>query len=684
MPHRSLRCWPLLLLLAACTRTPHPSAGLANKYHDATIRQIGTAQDERNTPALLPFLSNANPSYRREAALAFASVQAPAALPGLLPLLRDADPEVRRAAAYALGQIGDSTAVDTLRVRVLKENDPVVRRYVHEALGRTVTRRSLPELWRVETLTDTARAAALAWGLSRAALRGLTSPESIRRTVAVLNSPKLPMRGRLAAVVGLSRTRGLDADLQRLAGATLMRVAQKDRSYAVRAASAATLGKLATLGAAPTAGATAATPVASATAPGNGSPAAVLARLATKDADYRVRLSAIRALPFGAETYAVSRKAVFTALNRDQPAVALTAAEWLLAHAKGENGAALAALADGNKQASPRVRAALLQAAVRHASPAARPSLVETLQKRFNAAADAYEGSFLIQAMGEDPTAFDFVRTQAFAPQQVPVVAGAATAALLAMRRNPDFPAARQADFAAAMRQALAGGDVAQLGTAAEAYADAKLFPEPQPADVAALRQAQAKLRLPREIEAWQGLQQALDKLEKKATPTPSPVATAQQHPIDWAVVQSVPLGQQVRLRTSKGIILLELKPNEAPGAVASFVALLNEHFYDNLFFHRVVPTFVAQGGDPRGDGNGSAPYNLRSEFGDLRYQEGSVGLASAGKDTESCQFFITHTPTPHLDGRYPIFAQVVGGMDVVHKLDIGDRILGVELVKGL
>ena len=158
-------------------------------------------------------------------------------------------------------------------------------------------------------------------------------------------------------------------------------------------------------------------------------------------------------------------------------------------------------------------------------------------------------------------------------------------------------------------------------------------------------------------------------------------MATAGQHHIDCAVVQRVPQGQQVRLRTTKGIVLLALKPDEAPGAVASFVTLIGQRFYDGLYFHRVVPNFVAQGGDPRGDGNGSAPYNLRSEFGDLRYAEGSVGLASAGKHTESCQFFITHTPTPHLDGRYPIFAQVVGGMDVVHKLDIGDQILSVELV---
>ncbi|MFC7670108.1 peptidylprolyl isomerase [Hymenobacter humi] len=349
---------------------------------------------------------------------------------------------------------------------------------------------------------------------------------------------------------------------------------------------------------------------------------------------------------------------------------------------QGESGPALAALADGNKQASPRVRAALMQAAVRHASPAARPSLIETIRKRYAAAPTVYEKSFLLQALAEDPASFELVKAEAFAAGQAPVVAGNALGALLTMRRQTDFPAARQADFAAAMRQALAGGDVAQLGTAAEALTDPKLYPETQPADLAALRQAQARLQLPREIEAWQGLQQALDKLEKAPKPTPTPVATAQQHPIDWAVVQSVPLGQQVRLRTSKGVILLELKPDEAPGAVASFVTLIGQHFYDNLYFHRVVPNFVVQGGDPRGDGNGSAPYNLRSEFGDLHYEEGSVGLASAGKDTESCQFFITHTPTPHLDGRYPIFAQVVGGMDVAHKLEIGDQILGIELVK--
>ncbi|OUJ73303.1 peptidylprolyl isomerase [Hymenobacter crusticola] len=141
-----------------------------------------------------------------------------------------------------------------------------------------------------------------------------------------------------------------------------------------------------------------------------------------------------------------------------------------------------------------------------------------------------------------------------------------------------------------------------------------------------------------------------------------------------------MPASQRATVRTSKGTIVFQLLVNEAPGSVASFVELTRQGFYNGKTIHRVVPNFVAQGGCPRGDGWGSTDYNIRSEFADLRYGEGAVGLASAGKDTESCQWFITHSPTPHLDGRYTIFAQVVSGMDVVSRLEIGDRIERVDL----
>jgi cyclophilin family peptidyl-prolyl cis-trans isomerase len=121
---------------------------------------------------------------------------------------------------------------------------------------------------------------------------------------------------------------------------------------------------------------------------------------------------------------------------------------------------------------------------------------------------------------------------------------------------------------------------------------------------------------------------------------------------------------------------------NDTPGSVANFMALADTGYYSPSLFHRVVPNFVAQGGDPRGDGWGGEDYSIRSEIGPLRYQTGSVGMASAGKDTEGVQWFINHSPTPHLDGRYSIFAVVTSGMEVVHQLEMGDEIISIERVQ--
>jgi cyclophilin family peptidyl-prolyl cis-trans isomerase len=113
---------------------------------------------------------------------------------------------------------------------------------------------------------------------------------------------------------------------------------------------------------------------------------------------------------------------------------------------------------------------------------------------------------------------------------------------------------------------------------------------------------------------------------------------------------------------------------------VANFVSLLNQKYFDEKYVHRMVPNFVIQTGCNRGDGYGSEPYSIRSEFSLNRYNDGSVGMASAGKDTEGTQWFVTHSPTPHLDGRYTLFANVTEGMEVVHKIQVGDKILNVRL----
>lgn len=152
-------------------------------------------------------------------------------------------------------------------------------------------------------------------------------------------------------------------------------------------------------------------------------------------------------------------------------------------------------------------------------------------------------------------------------------------------------------------------------------------------------------------------------------------------NPIDWDFVKTIPKDQKLKITTEKGEIVIELDVENAPGTVGYIAKLAKAGFYNNLIWHRVVQNFVIQGGDPFGNGTGSATGSLRSEHSLNEYKEGTVGIASAGKDTESCQFFITHNFTPHLNGRYTIIGYVVKGMDVVHKTQVNHKILKVELL---
>ncbi|MGH7444926.1 MAG: peptidylprolyl isomerase, partial [Longimicrobiales bacterium] len=140
----------------------------------------------------------------------------------------------------------------------------------------------------------------------------------------------------------------------------------------------------------------------------------------------------------------------------------------------------------------------------------------------------------------------------------------------------------------------------------------------------------------------------------------------------------------RVRIVTERGSIVLELTPLEAPLTVANFLALVNDGFYTgaDLRWHRVVPDFVLQDGDPRGDGNGGPGHAIRDEINRLRYDRGALGMALAGPDTGGSQFFITHSPQPHLDGGYTIFGRVAEGMAVADAVVQGDRILAFEVVQ--
>jgi len=132
------------------------------------------------------------------------------------------------------------------------------------------------------------------------------------------------------------------------------------------------------------------------------------------------------------------------------------------------------------------------------------------------------------------------------------------------------------------------------------------------------------------------------------------------------------------------GEISIEFFPEEAPKTVENFVGLANKGFYNGLNFHRVVPDFVVQGGCPKGNGTGGPGYQIKAEFNKQKHVRGAVAMArSQDPDSAGSQFYICYGPTPHLDGQYTVFGQVVSGMELVDRIKQGDRMTSVRIVEG-
>lgn len=186
-------------------------------------------------------------------------------------------------------------------------------------------------------------------------------------------------------------------------------------------------------------------------------------------------------------------------------------------------------------------------------------------------------------------------------------------------------------------------------------------------------------------MKAWELLRQSsTDPSTSRLNPGKAETGHDRAYWKRMADLTSVSKNPKAVLHTKKGKITIELFAADAPMTVDNFMQLAKSGYFDGLTFMRVVPNFVIQGGDPRNDMNGGPGYQIRDEINLKPYATGTVGMALSGKDTGGSQFFITHSPQPHLDGGYTVFGQVVDGLDSVMRVARGERIERVEIIEGV
>lgn len=670
-------CMALFLYLQACTP---PGYGENNReagkvsidLRDKTIQKIYDFGDARKVDSLIHYLGSTDATLRYIAAMSFASVRDSSAktIAALTPLLRDEVEDLRIAAAFALGQIGRSSCEGPL-LRAFVSRDSLSEHHrlnavILEAVGKCGSLGSLKNLAAVTTYqpTDTLLLEGLCRAVYRFGLRGITDPAATAKMISYAANERIPAPARLMAAHFLARTKDISPD-----SAQAVQIAagfvRAEGNPDIQMALAKALGKSQT-----------------------GPAFAILSKAITRDQDWRVKCNLIGAM--AKFDYDTVRSLVIPLIKDANPHVSRGAAEFFIENGQIKDADYYWRIARDNGALPIPTQIALYRASNRWLSGKTEPESKDyvnyRLKELFQQSKNPYDRAACLQALAEFGWNYRWIHDKGFNDAQA-VVKSTAAEALTGIMQRPNFygffgEAAKgvRREMYLYLREVVGSGDPGMIAAASEGFkTEALNFRSMR--DSARLEDFYAslsKLKKPRDVEAIIALEKVIAYFEEK--PAPASYQPVFNHPIDWNRLNTLNTQTEITLQTTKGPITVEMYPHSAPGSVANFLELAGTGFFNGKTFHRVVSNFVIQGGCPRGDGYGGLDYSIRTEIG-LHWYDGPgyLGMASAGPDTEGTQFFITHSPTPHLDSRYTIFGKVTKGMEVVHQIQQGDIIEKVE-----
>ncbi len=635
------------------------SCGQSNHFKKDTIRHVYNFADERNAEILIEYLQNESDEIREYACLLFGSMNSKEAIEPLFKILKsDKVANVRKAAAFALGQYQKETIGDSLYQCFQVEENSSVKNELLIAIGKCDGAEILLKNKKeIDSDFNESLAEALFYSIRK-------HPEQSNIVPLLTELVTIDGECRFYAASALSKAKAdISSSHDKIKSIISDESNVSTRSVLIKCIAISGENDF-----------------------------VFIDNLFKSEKEYLCRLSILRGISSWKSSSAL--KLIQQALSDEHPHIRETAAEYLLNH---ENDISLDLLKKCvSVEKSPRTKYYEYEYLLSKSNSVESSEISKVLKRNYAAEKDEYVRGYIVKSLSADFTNLRFLEEECFNTSSI-LIREFCFEALLKIRSSKRFPeyAANwekatstqtlEEHFKEVILDCIATYDVSLVALGAAYLRDTTLLgasksilPIPYD-DVKFLDDAMTKMRLPRDIESYTELLKTLRFLEGKSVE--GDLKPDFNHPIDWDLVERIPVDQHIAIVTEFGSIEAELWVNDAPGTVANFVKLIQDQFYTNKRLHRVVPGFVIQDGCPRGDGFGSTMQTIRSEFTHRKFDEGVLGMASAGPDTESCQWFITHTRTPHLNGRYTAFGKVTKGMDIVHQLEIGAKILRIELL---
>jgi len=654
-----------VFVIGCIPATQEPMTEVTLNVLDQQFQRVYDYQDRQEVDSLLIYTSHPDPSYRYLVASAMASIQSEKSLDSLYKLMHDPVMKVRTAAAYAIGQVGSNKSetelLDAFKVKDTLDVSNIYNATIIEAIGKVGSAKLLPALATVSTYrpTDTLLLQGQCRAIYSYALRGMTTPEGTDKMVQYLTEAEYPPKVKLLAANYLARAKDIDLSSVQF---RLLQVLDQNKDPNIRMAVALALGKTS-----------------------DGEVFDQMISHLEEEEDLRVKSNLIRSLSNFEYIKVVSE--VLELIKDDNPDIASTAATYLLKKGNKTDAAIYRNYINDSLHYS--VQAKMYAAVLEHMPvyyTNTKNKIKDDVLAKMEATDDQYAKAAYVEALGHNPFNCEEI-IELTSGSKYPVVRSAGANAVSYAMSSPNFVKAfrgghlqKKLELIELLKPVFEKGDVGALAVYGEMLADEKLAIKPLLEDYTFLESARNQLKLPDHIETYNSLSKAIAYLTDKNY---EPKSLENNHPIDWSIFNEYGDSIAVAIKTNKGVIRTVMYASEAPGSVANFVTLAKDDFYDGKPIHRVVPNFVIQGGCPRGDGYGSLDYTIRTELPQLYYEEeGLIGMASAGLHTEGTQWFITHSPTMHLSGKYTIFGKVSDGMDVLQNIRVGDVIEDMVISK--
>ena len=630
------------------------------------VQKAYNYQDKYQLDSVITLLSSSDPTMRFIGANALASHNSTVGVDSLINLLQDPSPEVQQAAAYALGQQrngkAESSLIGSLKLYDSISYNNIINCTIMEAVGKLGSPANLDALATAANIKSTDNNILLGQvrGIYRYLLDGKISSKGTARMQEVAYDRTYPEQARIIAANYLSRATDLDLEGTKF---QLTRTLTEETNPEIKLA------------------------LANATKHVNDPEILkTVIGLIDSEEDYRVKVNLIRQL--GGYQYIKVIEKILTILNDNNIHVANAAAEYLINYGQPADASLYRNYVKDEMHWS--TKAKVYESVLTHLPRSFSNTRIRTnnaISKAYKATDNIYEKAAYINSLSADVVNFKIVHDLGVETNS-PIINSTMASGYNKILSNPSFDRAYRSNTSRArtktsifnyLQELIESGETGAVTESANILGNKDFGYQDLELDYGFLNDANAKLELPRQVEASYALQEAIANVTGATFDKAIPKFN---NPIDWSLLEKVGDSTVANIITDKGNIKLKLFPEMAPGTVANFVRLADSDFYDGKVFHRVVPGFVIQGGCPIGDGYGSENYTIRSEFAQLYYDKpGMVGMASAGPHTEGVQFFITQAPTPHLDGRYTIFGEVISGMDVVHDIYVGDKITDVQIV---